>query len=667
MTMFDWLRRNKIHVPFILTVLLMLVIGVFAAFVIGGLGRIKGNVMDYKNYQEEITIARGLQLNVANVWQFITDASLTKERDVLEKEARPNLDGAVAAIDRLIARKGNDPARLGKLRELKTNLATLWETGNRMFEAYLVDWNRGNMVMEEYDKICDVTIQSVEGLVKESEARGDGIIHDLIALMADAMQRTMIFAALLIAICLLVSMFIRLVNISIVRPLNTMIGKVNLLASGDLTVDIDYESRDEIGVLAGDMRKMVSSYSEIISRIAASTNSILNIVEAVRNRTGMNLEGARKQSGRAMQIATAAEEMSLTIIDISRNTTMASETSAEMLAIAVRGREMAVDAVSSVNHVHTGTEDLAAMVRQLNDRVTEISDITKVIGEIADQTNLLALNAAIEAARAGEQGRGFAVVADEVRKLADKTLKATGEITGMIKAVQSESARTAKSMGETTEEVAKVTRDIGQLGDFLNSIGEAVQNSRDQIAQIATAVEQQSATAQEVAANIEETSNIAKDVEQMSDMVMHDVSKLIGIAEELRDATLDFKTNGTEQKKVNLAITDHRLFVNKIVAGIHGGVPLDPGRLLDHQTCRNARRFDGKGEKECAFTAGFNAPDSPHARVHELSREAMSAYNRGDREQAVKLLNEMEKVSDRIMVSLDGINREQRDYRTMGE
>ena len=594
MALFDRLKSNKIHAPFILTVALMLIIGSFAVFAVSGLDRIKSDVMDYKAIQEEIKIARGLQMNVANVWQFITDASLTKEKDVLIKEAGPNLDEAVAAIDKLIARADQEPARLARLRALKDNLAILWATGSRMFEAYQSDWSLGNRVMDEYDKVCDVTIRAVEALVRESEARGEATIQDLVGVIADAIRQTMIFAAVLIAICLVVTVFIRLLNKSIVRPLNDMIGKVNSLAAGDLTVDISYEGRDEIGVLARDMRKMIHSYSEIIARITASTNGILGIVAAVSKRTGMNLDGARNQSGQATQIAVAAEEMSLTISAIARRTALASETSAEMFRTAERGKEMVAGVVGTVTRVHADTVNLSAMMRQLNERVAQISGITKVIGEIADQTNLLALNAAIEAARAGEQGRGFAVVADEVRKLADMTLQATDEITAMITSVQSDSDRTAKSMQQTTAEVATVNRDIGLLGDFLHSIGVAVQNNRDQIAQIAAAVEEQSATAREVAANIDQTANIAKEVEQMSVMVMCDVSKLTGIAEELRDATLDFKTDAAGALVTEPARSDRRLFPAPIVAGSHGAA----------------------------------------------------------------LLGEMDKVSDRIMASLDDINRE---------
>ncbi|MBF0328279.1 MAG: CZB domain-containing protein [Nitrospirae bacterium] len=445
---------------------------------------------------------------------------------------------------------------------------------------------------------------------------------------------------------------------SIDRPLAQLIGVADSIAKGNFICTLDTSKDDEVSELAKKMDLMVKSFSDVISNILVSVNNTVQVLDGLRQVAQQSADGSKEQASQAHQISAAAEEMSQTFRDLANNASSVSASASDTKNVALAGQGIADNAVGTVESVHSATVELSGMIDKLGKRASEIGDIVTVIKDIADQTNLLALNAAIEAARAGEQGRGFAVVADEVRKLAERTIAATSEISQKIGAVQSDSSQTTKSMHAASGEVNKITGQIKDVGSSLSNIVGAVEHVVDQIMRISTAMEEQTKTADDVANNIEKTSSIAGEQQKIAGRIMKDVGGLIKVTEDLRLLTTKFKIQGNELLMLDLAKADHRLFVGKVGAFLRGEAELDLNSLPDHHACRFGKWYDSDGKHLCGNMQSFRSIDPPHEKFHAYARHMADAYRAGDKDKAYALYTEMISLSKTIVELLDELKTE---------
>ncbi len=322
-------------------------------------------------------------------------------------------------------------------------------------------------------------------------------------------------------------------------PLSDLVRQAEALGAGDLSARLNVSSHDEIGQLARSFNQMGEALSTMVSQIRKAAEEVNSRAQALSGLSGGAYEGMEQQSGEITSMAGAVEEFSATSLNIADNmgnTERLAQENAQQTRI---GRTSMQEASSSLEHIATALNSTATVINTLGQRSQEIGGIVGVITAIAEQTNLLALNAAIEAARAGEQGRGFAVVADEVRNLASRTRQATDEISVMIQSIQQETGNAISTMEQGKALMQDGLSRNADVASALARIDEQSRSAGQQFAAITTATQEQSSTATLLSSNLqsialanseqrEVVSNLAitaKELETLAAGLRHEVDR----------------------------------------------------------------------------------------------------------------------------------------------
>lgn len=323
--------------------------------------------------------------------------------------------------------------------------------------------------------------------------------------------------------------------------LNRVAASMGRIADGDISTQIKIFAKDEIGDLGHAINRMLTSLNGMVSSIKATAEQVASASSQLYATSDQIATGTEEVAAQAGTVATASEEMTCTSSEIANNCLMAVESSKRASDSASSGFAVVQETVEEMGRIAERVKESACTVENLGARSDQIGEIVGTIEDIADQTNLLALNAAIEAARAGEQGRGFAVVADEVRALAERTTKATKEIGAMIKAIQMETKGAVASMEEGVRAVEKGTADASRSGRALQEILEQSNAVTMQINQIATAAEQQTATTNEITNNIQQITDVVHETAKGSQESASAANQLSRLAGELTHLVGNFK------------------------------------------------------------------------------------------------------------------------------
>ena len=540
----QWFKDLKVGVKLVAGFIMVAII----AAVVGGIGIVKINQINDANtvLYEKMTVPLGdlgaisvdfqrVRINlrdaiettdqaqrqkyietIAKLRQDMTEHTDKVEKTILSEEGRK-------AFKEFKEARGVYSGYIDKILELDT-------AGKDTEAKALMHGEAFKAAMHEQEEI----MQLVDSKKKQAKLNSEG--NDQVASTAAKLMITVIIVAAILAVFLGI-----VISRMITVPLSGAVKIAERLAEGDLTAQVPVNSKDEVGQLEEAMSNMLQSLRTLVGQTVQISAGIASASTQLHSTSEQIATGAEEVAAQTGTVATASEEMAATSSDIARNCHAAADSAGVAACTTQSGFEIVKHTVDGIRFRGEKTRENAAIISNLGERSEQIGAIVGTIEDIADQTNLLALNAAIEAARAGEMGRGFAVVADEVRALAERTTKATKEISDMIRTIQQETRVAINSMEEGVRGTEQGATEAAQLETSLQQILEQVNDVTMQVSQIATAAEQQTATTGEVTTNIQQITEVVQQTASGAEETAAAAAQLAGQAQDLQNLVSRFK------------------------------------------------------------------------------------------------------------------------------
>ncbi|QEP42184.1 methyl-accepting chemotaxis protein [Ectothiorhodospiraceae bacterium BW-2] len=387
---------------------------------------------------------------------------------------------------------------------------------------------QGQQVKSELKALYDGTAEGLEEYL-------DGMIQSS---KRDLLRQIIIMVTAMLLSFLLVQWVIRR---AIQTPIRDIIATMRHIAEGDLRQQVELQSTDELGELGHWVNAFLDDFKRVLAQIEQSSRAITAASGQLHEQARLMDQGVSVQADRSAKIASASEQMAATSGEIADNTTDIANLAKESVEIANGGNRVVNQTQHEVKASFETFSRFSDIMQALSHNSQQIGQITNIIYDIAEQTNLLALNAAIEAARAGEHGRGFAVVASEVRMLAEKTTNATGQINDTIKAIQTESDKANHSLSESLSKLERGLNLATEAGTSLNQIVTHVSNLLNNVEQIAKRTDSLSASVQLVNSDISNISAIAVEATHQSTQLAQNSTDMAGQAQQLSEILTRFK------------------------------------------------------------------------------------------------------------------------------
>ena len=534
--------RQKLLIPSGVLILLMLVLGVVGFL---GLNSTNNSVRDiydvrflaYKGSSDALDDVAAAHADVYRLFTWLSNSDAAKIKlatDAINKR----IDHAVAQLKNLESNHGLSDETRKSLGDLQKDLTGYRKQVADAIDLAQVDANMGITGMQTADQTFLALQTKAEKLVKEQDAKAKESYDNSVSSYKRSVS---FFIAILLAAIIAGAAISLLLAQKLTTPLKQAIASAQRIAAGDLTGRIVVTEKDETGDLLTSLIGMQDSLRQMIGGMTRDSAALAELSNILSDSSASFTKGTTEQHDAAASMAAAIEEMTVSIGVVSDNSRETDSSMRESASLSNEGRTALSRVENAMKKISDSVHESAQVIAALEKDSEKISTIVNVIKDIAGQTNLLALNAAIEAARAGEQGRGFAVVADEVRKLAERTTLSTQEIGEMVLSIQNSTGSAVTSMSAGIETVEEGGRLASDAGSALVQVAEKAGQVASMVTEISSALSEQSSASQQIATHVERISQMAEQNTAASKEIDQSAQRMKDLASDMQQMISRFK------------------------------------------------------------------------------------------------------------------------------
>lgn len=591
----------------------------------------QSGVMDEKQAQQAAKQAIKKLRYKGNEYYWLNDFNAT----VIMHPIKPSLDGK----------------NLNNLKDVndKYIFRSFVETVNKSGEGY-VDYLWPKPGSEEPIE----KISYVKGFQPWRWIVGSGLyLDDVNNLYLEEVKRQMLIGSGVLGIIMIIAIYLVL---AIRNRFGTAVKAIHQVAEGegDLNQRLSEDGRDEIADLCAGFNKFTDKIRHIVVNVTQTTFDLSGSVAKLSHIAEETNHGVLKQQKETNELAEAIQKVLATGKEVTDNASNAAEASVQAEERASQGRAVVAENTQAIQALEKEVSKATQVIHQLEQESESIGAILEVIRGIADQTNLLALNAAIEAARAGEQGRGFAVVADEVRTLAQRTQESTEEIHDLIGRLQGGAREAAHVMDSGRNRAEAGVEQAAKVGESLQGISESISIINEMNNQIAAAAERQAIVTADIGNNVAHITQIADDTSIGALNTEKAGGELGNLISQLQDFVMQFKM-GEKTLDLSAAKAAHLAWKARLRAFLDGEATLTEDQAVSHHHCAFGKWYYSEGLQNYGHVPELKSVEKPHEKLHQIIKQILQEKKAGNTSQAETLFRQVEPISAEIVGLLDRV------------